>query len=107
MRRERRGRLSFATKLCQGVGAIPDTVKKSVFNTFTLLYYHQIMDLDALYVSLALAVAILFDAVTDPLVASISDTLKTGPLAGSGVPPRAAARRSQARRRGTRESPTP
>jgi Na+/melibiose symporter-like transporter len=77
VRRERHGRLSFSTKLFQGVGAIPDTVKNWVFNTFTLLYYHQILELDALYVSIALAVAIVFDAITDPLVGSISDNLKT------------------------------
>jgi Na+/melibiose symporter-like transporter/class 3 adenylate cyclase len=77
VRQERSGRLPFSTKLFQGIGAIPDTVKTWVFNTFTLLYYHQILELNALYVSVALAIAIVFDAVTDPLVASISDNLKS------------------------------
>jgi Na+/melibiose symporter-like transporter len=77
VRTERDGHLSFSTKLYQGIGAIPDTVKNWVFNTFTLLYYNQVLGMDALLVSVALAIAIVFDAITDPLVASLSDNLKT------------------------------
>jgi Na+/melibiose symporter-like transporter len=77
VRRERIGRLSFSTKLFQGIGAIPDTVKNWTFNTFILLYYNQILGVDPTLVSIALAVAIVFDAVTDPLVASLSDNLST------------------------------
>jgi len=77
VRREREGRLSFSTKLYQGIGAIPDTVKNWTFNTFILLYYNQILGVDPTWVSLALAVALVFDAVTDPLVAALSDNLST------------------------------
>jgi Na+/melibiose symporter-like transporter len=77
VRRERVGRLSFSTKLFQGIGAIPDTVKNWTFNTFILLYYNQILGVDPTLVSIALAVAIVFDAITDPLVASLSDNLST------------------------------
>jgi Na+/melibiose symporter-like transporter len=73
VRRERGGPLSFSTKLYQGLGAIPDTVKSWVFNTFALLYYNQILGVDAFLVSVALAIAIVFDAVTDPLMATLSD----------------------------------
>lgn len=74
---ERRGPLSFSTKLYQGLGAIPDTVKNWVFTTFTLIFYNQILGMNALLVSVALAIAIVFDAITDPLVASLSDNSKT------------------------------
>ena len=77
VRRERTGRLSFSTKLFQGIGAIPDTVKNWTFNTFILLYYNQILGVDPTRVSIALAIAIVFDAVSDPLVASLSDNLST------------------------------
>jgi len=77
VRRARSAPLSFSTKLFQGVGAIPDTVKNWVFNTFTLLFYNQILGMDALLVSAALAIAIVFDAVTDPLVATYSDNSRT------------------------------
>jgi GPH family glycoside/pentoside/hexuronide:cation symporter len=61
----------------QAIGAMPDVVKNFAFNTFILLFYNQVLGVDARLVSLALAIAILFDAVTDPLVASISDNLRT------------------------------
>jgi Na+/melibiose symporter-like transporter len=69
--------IGFRTKFNQGIGAIPDTLKNWVFNTFTLLYYNQILGMDAFLVSFALAIAIVFDAITDPLVASFSDNLVT------------------------------
>ncbi len=77
VRRERSARLGVSTKLYQGLGAIPDTVKNWVFTTFILLYYNQILGIDAVRVSVALAIALVFDAVTDPLVASYSDNLST------------------------------
>lgn len=77
LRRERGAKLSFSTKLYQGIGAIPDTVKNWVFNTFVLLFYNQVLGVDAVWVSIALAIAIVFDAITDPLVASYSDNLST------------------------------
>jgi GPH family glycoside/pentoside/hexuronide:cation symporter len=76
-RSERDGPLTFRTKLYQGVGAIPDTVKNWSFNTFALLYYNQILGMDAFFVSIALAIAIVFDAITDPLVATLSDNSRS------------------------------
>lgn len=73
---KRDGKVPTLVKFNQAIGAIPDTVKNWVFNTFVLLYYNQVLGLDARLVSIALAVAIVFDAVTDPLVASISDNLR-------------------------------
>jgi GPH family glycoside/pentoside/hexuronide:cation symporter len=77
VRTARSAPLSFSTKLFQGIGAIPDTVKNWVFTTFTLLFYNQVLGMDALLVSVALAIAIVFDAITDPLVATLSDNSKT------------------------------
>tara|TARA_R110000868_G_scaffold92606_1_gene256965 strand:- start:2293 stop:3750 length:1458 start_codon:yes stop_codon:yes gene_type:complete len=74
---QRVGRLSFSTKLFQGIGAIPDTIKNWVLNTFILLFYSQILGVDALLVSSVLAIALIFDAITDPIVATISDNLHT------------------------------
>jgi GPH family glycoside/pentoside/hexuronide:cation symporter len=69
--------LGFATKLSQGLGAIPDTIKNWIFNTFALLFYNQVLGVDAFMVSVALAIAMVFDAVTDPMVATLSDNLST------------------------------
>lgn len=77
VRRERDGRLAFSTKLYQGIGAIPDTVKNWTFSTFILLYYNQILGVDPTLVSIALAVTIVLDAFMDPLCATLSDNLST------------------------------
>ena len=77
IRQTRIGPLSFSTKLRQGIGAIPDTVKNWVFNTFVLLYYNQILGIDAFDVSLVLGIAVVFDAITDPLIASLTDNAHT------------------------------
>lgn len=76
-RLEREVPVGFRIKLNQGIGAIPDTVKNWVFNTFILLFYNQIHGIDAFSVSIVLAIAIVFDAITDPIVASYSDNLQS------------------------------
>ena len=48
-----------------------------MFSTFILLFYNQILGVDAFSVSVVLAIAIVFDAVTDPIVASFSDNLRS------------------------------
>lgn len=72
-RKEREGPLSFSTKFYQGIGAIPDTIKNLVFNTFVLLFYNQILGVEPVLVSVALAISVAFDAITDPVVATLSD----------------------------------
>jgi Na+/melibiose symporter-like transporter len=44
---------------------------------FTLLYYSQVLGLDARLAGLALGIGIAFDAVTDPLVGYLSDNTKS------------------------------
>jgi len=72
----RSGRVSFATKLAHGVGSMPGNYKDFVFSTFLLLYYSQILGLSASWVSLVLAITLIIDAVTDPLMGAISDNFK-------------------------------
>jgi Na+/melibiose symporter-like transporter len=69
--------LSFSAKLFQGLGSIPDTVKNWVLNTFALFYYSQLLGLDAFLVSVILAIAMIFDSITDPLIGAFSDNLRT------------------------------
>lgn len=76
-RKSRDGKLGFRTKASQAIGSAPDVIKNWAFNTFALLFYNQVLGVDAFLVSLVLAAALLFDAVTDPLVGSFSDNLKT------------------------------
>ncbi len=81
VRRRREGRLSFSTKLYQGIGAIPDTVKNWAFNTFTLLFYNQILGMDAFFVSIALAIA-----TPSPTPSSRRSRTTRPPAGDAGIP---------------------
>lgn len=73
----RTGRLPVAVKFYQAIGGMPDAFKNWSFNTFLLLYYNQVLGLSASSVSLVLTLAIIIDAVTDPMVGSFSDGLQS------------------------------
>ena len=73
----REGKLPLPIKFYQAIGALPDTFKNFAFNTFLLLLYNQIMGLPASLASMALMIAIVFDAITDPIVGSYSDSLRS------------------------------
>jgi GPH family glycoside/pentoside/hexuronide:cation symporter len=60
-----------------GVGPIAESVKNQGFNVFLLFYYNQVIGLSATATSIALAIALVFDAVSDPVAGSLSDKLKS------------------------------
>ena len=66
-------KLPIKTKLYWGVGQVGEGVKNIAFNAFLLFYYNQILGVSASLTSVALGIAILFDAVSDPVAGSISD----------------------------------
>ncbi len=74
---QREGPVPTSTRLYQAVGAWPDTFKNFAFNTFLLFYYSQVLGLPASLASVALAIALVFDAITDPLIGSLSDNLRS------------------------------
>ncbi|MFK8051259.1 MAG: MFS transporter [Halioglobus sp.] len=67
--------LSIRSKLFWGLGGLAEGVKTSAFNAFVLFYYNQILGVSATYTGIALAIAVLCDAVTDPVTGSLSDKL--------------------------------
>jgi len=66
-------RLTFPTKLAYGFGAVAYGIKNNGFDYFLLLFYSQVMGVDAPLVGLALLIALLFDAFSDPIVGYLSD----------------------------------
>jgi Na+/melibiose symporter-like transporter len=66
-------RLTISTKLAYGFGAVAYGVKNNGFDYFLLLFYSQVMGVDAPLVGLALLIALLFDAFSDPVVGYLSD----------------------------------
>jgi GPH family glycoside/pentoside/hexuronide:cation symporter len=73
----RSGRLPLSTKLYQGIGALPDTLKNFAFSTFLLFYYNQVLGMTAAFASLAIMLTLVVDAITDPVVGSFSDNLRS------------------------------
>lgn len=65
--------LSFAVKLNFGIGQVAEGLKTCVFGTFLLFYYNQVLGLAGDLAGIAIFIALLFDAVTDPIAGSISD----------------------------------
>ena len=78
VRHERRvGPVPTSTKIWQGLGSWPDTFKNFAFNTFLLFYYSQILGMPATLASIAMAIAVVVDAITDPLAGTLSDNLRS------------------------------
>ena len=66
-------RLSAAVKLNFGVGQIAEGIKTCSFSTFLLFYYNQVLGLSGDLAGTAIMLALIFDAVTDPIAGSVSD----------------------------------
>ena len=68
-------RHSTATKLFYGAGAIAFGVKDNGFSVLLLLFYNQALDLAAWRAGLAIMLALVADAILDPLIGYASDHL--------------------------------
>ena len=64
-------------KLIHGFGAVAFGVKDSGFSFFLLLFYNQVLGMDAGLVSLALLIALVADAIIDPILGNLSDRTYT------------------------------
>lgn len=73
---QRQGPIPTSVRIFQGVGGIPSTLKELAFQNFLLLFYNQVQGLPAIYTSIALAIALAIDAVSDPLVGAYSDNFR-------------------------------
>jgi glycoside/pentoside/hexuronide:cation symporter, GPH family len=69
--------LSLATKLLYAVGSVANAVKLRTLSTFLMLFYNQVVGLPPQTVTFVLMVALVFDAIVDPLVGQISDNFKS------------------------------
>ncbi|MEM7781197.1 MAG: MFS transporter [Pseudomonadota bacterium] len=71
------GKLPLRLKLIHGFGAVAFGVKDIGFSFFLLIYYNQVLGMDAALVSLALLLALLVDAVIDPVIGNLCDRTYT------------------------------
>lgn len=67
----------FSSKFAFGIGQYAEGLKNTAFSLFILFYYNQVLGLSGTLAGMALFIALLFDAITDPLAGSLSDNLKS------------------------------
>lgn len=68
---------SLWTKLSFGFGSVAFGVKDNGFGFFLLLFYSQVIGVDARLVGLAITIALILDAISDPIVGYWSDNLRS------------------------------
>lgn len=69
--------VSIKTKVWFGVGAIGESVTNWIFNVLVFFYYQQIIGLSGTLAGIAVTIGIFSDAITDPLMGSISDRFRS------------------------------
>ena len=69
--------VSMRTKLSFGIGASGEAGTLWMFNALTFFFYNQVLGLPPDLAGYAVAIAIVFDAITDPVMGSISDRFRS------------------------------
>lgn len=70
-------KLSVPTMLSFGVGEAAGAFKNMAWGVLLLFFYQQVVGVEAWLVGLAIAIAVIMDAVTDPLIGTWSDRIRT------------------------------
>lgn len=70
-------RLPVWLKTAHGLGSIAYGVKDNGFSTFLLLFYNQVIGLDAGIVGAAIMVALIADAFVDPVIGELTDRTRS------------------------------
>ena len=70
-------KLTLTEKLNYGVGQVAEGLKNTSFSLMVLFYYNQVLEVSGTLCGLALGVALIFDAITDPLAGSLSDNWRS------------------------------
>jgi len=69
--------VSSRTKMLYGLGFASQGIKDGLFQVFLFIFYNQVLGLDPVLTGTATIIALVFDAVSDPLVGVISDNWKS------------------------------
>lgn len=69
--------LAVWVRLMYGFGSVAYGVKDVAFRSFLLIYYNQVIGMPAGLVSAAIMVALVIDAISDPVIGQFSDHLRT------------------------------
>lgn len=69
--------LTRSDRFWYGLGQLAEGLKNEGYTVFLLFYYTSVVGLSGVLTGQAILIALLFDAITDPLIGSISDRLRT------------------------------
>ena len=69
--------LTLWQKCAFGIGSAAYGVKNNGFDYFLLLFYSQVIGLDPRLVGIAITTALVFDAISDPILGYWSDNLRS------------------------------
>lgn len=72
-----RGRVPTRLAVSNAIGSIAYGVKDNGFSTFLLLFYNQVLGMEARLVSFVLMLALIFDGFLDPVIGHLSDRTHT------------------------------
>ncbi|MAI16269.1 MAG: sugar transporter, partial [Gammaproteobacteria bacterium] len=75
-------KLPLSTKVAFGIGASGEAIYLALSNAFIVIFYNQIIGLNNALIGLAIMLAMIGDAISDPLVGIVSD--RWGPRPGRG-----------------------
>lgn len=67
----------LSTKLAYGFGSVAFGIKDGGFGRLLVLYYNQVLGLNAIWVGASLAVAMVLDAFIDPVIGYLSDNWRS------------------------------
>lgn len=69
--------LDISAKVSYGVGSLAVGIKDAGFKTLLLIYYNQVVGLPAARVAFAIMVALVIEAVLDPIIGYVSDNWRS------------------------------
>ncbi|MFN3521663.1 MAG: MFS transporter [Phenylobacterium sp.] len=69
--------LSRSVKVFYGLGAMANAIKQRGLSTFLMIFYNQVVGLPPDKVAAVLMIALIFDALVDPLIGQISDNFRS------------------------------
>jgi GPH family glycoside/pentoside/hexuronide:cation symporter len=69
--------ISFNSRLLYSSGIISHGLKEAAMGVFVLFYYKQVLGLSGTLTGLAIAISIIWDGISDPMIGAWSDLLRS------------------------------
>ena len=70
-------KIAFSSKLSFGTGQVAEGLKNTAFGIFVLFDYNEVLGVSGALCGAAMGIALIFDAITDPLAGSLSDNWRS------------------------------